>query len=139
MFVSQVARDDAQHAFHAREHGVEAFLWGSRSHADQLSLVRTVYRRCVATVSNRLHVLILGAIAGAAPIVVSDSPNDKARITLDGVLDTVSIDKSFGAVDRAIDNATHPATLQKTLLDVTQARSMVLDAARCVGSRLGSA
>lgn len=138
VFVSQVARDDPQHASYASEYGVDAFLWGNRSHADQLSLVRKVYDRCVATVSNRLHVLILGATAGASPIVFSDSPNDKARITLDGVLDAISIDSSFDAIDNAIDNALDPATLKQLSLDVARARSEVLGVAGHMSGRLVS-
>lgn len=136
VFVSQVARDDVQHAALAKAHGCDAVLWESRSHVDQLRVVERTYRASVATISNRLHVLILGACGGAVPIVLSDSASSKARVTLEGVLDAHSVDSTFAGLDSTLEAAMRPQESQSVLDSVARAQTAVREAAMRVAGSL---
>lgn len=82
VLVSQVKRDDTQHERLAAEFGLQAFLWGTKSHAEQQIVVDDVYSNSHAVVSNRLHGLIFGITSGALPIEYRTGTSDKIRSTL---------------------------------------------------------
>ena len=82
VLVSQVRRDDVQHEKLATKFGLEAFLWGKKSHTDQQSVVDSVYRRSFAVISNRLHGLIFGIMAGAIPVEYRIGASDKISSTV---------------------------------------------------------
>lgn len=79
--VTQVLRDEAAGAQLAEQLGAEFIGWpDSRSHAEQESLLREVYREASIVVSDRLHVLIVAATQGAIPFsIVSYSESKVAR------------------------------------------------------------
>jgi len=86
VFVSQVHRDDEQHASLARDLDVRADLWGQRTHAQQEEALRRSYRMSLLSVSNRLHGLIMAAQCGSIPVTLSSDPSDKIPSTFRGVL-----------------------------------------------------
>jgi len=53
--------------------------WGDRTDIQQELAVRALYESAAFVISDRLHVLILSAIAGAQPIEVVANPNPKVR------------------------------------------------------------
>ena len=54
-------------------------VWGSLSDLDQERRVRELYTRCALVVSDRLHVLILSAQAGAVPVELAAEPKPKVQ------------------------------------------------------------
>lgn len=82
IFVSQVKRDDDQHAALAAAADAPAVLWGERSHSAQLDEVERQYSNTHAVISNRLHALLMGLQHGALPIGVVDVGSDKLTSTL---------------------------------------------------------
>lgn len=57
----------------------EYLPWGERSDLEQEMAVRRLYEDCAYVVSDRLHVLILAAKAGAVPIEIAPAPAPKIR------------------------------------------------------------
>ncbi|PJJ55558.1 polysaccharide pyruvyl transferase family protein [Compostimonas suwonensis] len=58
--------------------GVARYLpWGSRGDAEQELAIRALYEECALVVSDRLHVLILSAQAGAVPVEIARKPKPK--------------------------------------------------------------
>lgn len=53
--------------------------WGSRSDLEQERAIRDLYEDCAYVLSDRLHVLILAAKAGATPVEVAPHPAAKIR------------------------------------------------------------
>jgi polysaccharide pyruvyl transferase WcaK-like protein len=53
--------------------------WGERTDLEQEIAVRAAYESCALVVSDRLHVLILAAKAGAVPVEIAPSPAAKIR------------------------------------------------------------
>ncbi|MBG6184972.1 hypothetical protein IWX65_002950 [Arthrobacter sp. CAN_A214] len=87
IFVSQVKRDDEQHRYLADFFGCSALLWGDKSHSDQFAVVMNLYERAHTVISDRLHVLILAAEAGAFPIEIKTAASDKIQSTVSRWLD----------------------------------------------------
>lgn len=81
-FVTQVQRDDAQHERLAAQFGVEAVLWGDKSHTEQFAAVHDAHARARIVLSNRLHALILGVQHEALPVALVEPSNDKLMSTL---------------------------------------------------------
>ncbi|MFB2580908.1 polysaccharide pyruvyl transferase family protein [Herbiconiux sp. P15] len=80
--VSQVDEDEVRSAEVAAELGdaVADYLpWGERSDAEQEKYVRDLYESTALVISDRLHVLILAAQAGAIPTEAVISPKPKVE------------------------------------------------------------
>lgn len=83
VFVTQVRRDNAWMQRMARRYGSEIVEWpGDTAHSVQRERVEATYRACHAVVSNRLHGLIMGVMAGATPIPLTSRGNTKLLPTL---------------------------------------------------------
>lgn len=82
VLVSQVKRDDPQHLSLAGQLEIESFLWGSKSHSEQQTIVDSVYGSAHAVISNRLHGLIFGIVSGACPVEYRIGGSDKIHSTL---------------------------------------------------------
>ena len=91
VFISQVHRDDEQHARLANLLSVEAILWGEKSHLEQERVVEELYSQCQAVISNRLHALLLGAISGAQPVEFRVDQSDKIQSTLKPWISHISV------------------------------------------------
>lgn len=139
--VSQVQRDDKQHAALAKELNLEAVLWGDLSHEEQQSRVEDVYRRAAAVMSNRLHGLIFGITAGAIPIEFRAGKSDKISTTLgpwfggypsvcnDDLADETDVDAIIAAVQHGIEEfdqkrETARTKVRETLEAVTRAATI---------------
>ncbi|WP_274645409.1 polysaccharide pyruvyl transferase family protein [Microbacterium sp. C7(2022)] len=100
VLVSQVGRDDEVHRMLSEASGVRLVAWGDRGHAEQEHRVRSEYSTCSVVVSNRLHALLLGAQAGATPVIVSDG-RDKLSETLAPWLSLAQVPLSLDGVEWA--------------------------------------
>lgn len=78
---SQVDEDEVRSEEIAAKLGLIAdyIPWGTRSDLEQELMVRDLYTRAAAVISDRLHVLILASLAGAQPIEAVDKPVPKAE------------------------------------------------------------
>lgn len=66
----------------------EVVAWSpSANHAEQESVVRSVYRQCRAVISDRIHALILGLTEGAVPLGTTTVPSEKISRTFEPVTD----------------------------------------------------
>ncbi|MGJ9372063.1 hypothetical protein [Nesterenkonia sp. CF4.4] len=109
--VTQVREDEQRSAEIATELGAELHVWDQVEDIDQEVRLRELYETAAIVVSDRLHVLVLGAMAGAVPLELSDRPVSKILDTFaqvgmtDVVFDTASSQSSdavrfaFRAVD----------------------------------------
>ncbi|MDH6181877.1 hypothetical protein M2152_002059 [Microbacteriaceae bacterium SG_E_30_P1] len=79
--VSQVDEDEVRSAELAERFGgaAEYIPWGERSDKEQETSVRALYETAAIAISDRLHVLILAAKAGALPVEIAESPRPKVR------------------------------------------------------------
>jgi polysaccharide pyruvyl transferase WcaK-like protein len=78
--IVQVRRDATLAAQLASNLGCELVDWPDHcDHAAQERVVREVYARSVAVMSDRIHALILGLTEGASPIGVSTTSTEKSR------------------------------------------------------------
>lgn len=131
VMVSQVQRDDDQHEEIAKHLGLRAFLWGSRSHAEQLTLVDEVYAKSYAVISNRLHGLIFGITSGAIPVEYRVGKSDKIRTTLSPWIDSYPVfnqDRTDSAPDAGFMTQTELEYLIPGLASsATKARERVND------------
>lgn len=99
--LSQVREDEVRSGEIARRVGGKFIPWGERSDLDQEVEVRANYERAALVISDRLHVLILAALAGAVPTEIADSPKSKVKehFTQIGasniVFDSVADDPSY--------------------------------------------
>ena len=87
--------------------GADMLEWGENSDLEQEDVVRAEYARARFVVSDRLHVLILAAKAGAIPLEYTDHHPSKAdehfaAIGYRGVSSLVAEGDSAGAVEHAI-------------------------------------
>jgi hypothetical protein len=81
--VTQVRRDDLLHQHLAAELGVTVRGWPvGRSEAEQLDVVMRTYQQSALVVSNRLHSVIFGLLAGATPVGLAAGDDDKIRKTI---------------------------------------------------------
>lgn len=75
--VAQVREDENRAAEIAKTLGAEHLVWGDATDLAHEARLRELYTRTRLVVSDRLHVTILAAVAGAYPFEVADSPSDK--------------------------------------------------------------
>ena len=68
------SRDIADRLGHDIAHHVP---WGARSDLEQERMMRALYEECTVVISDRLHVLILAAQAGAQPVELASRPRPK--------------------------------------------------------------
>ena len=92
--VSQVGRDDRVTETVANVLHCDAVPFAGRAHADQERLLSDVYARTSVVVSDRFHVLVLGARLGAVPVAVENASGTKMARNLGavGLQDWVSAD-----------------------------------------------
>lgn len=88
--LSQVREDEERTKELAEVLGGTHFAWGERSDLNHELAVRKQYESAKFVVSDRLHVVILSALAGAVPLEAADSPRGKiaehfAQIGVSGV------------------------------------------------------
>lgn len=83
--VSQVAEDDSRTQFLAERLGASKILWANRTSNEQEAILRTLYAETTLVWSDRLHVLVLGALHGAVPIEIVPAPNGKIPKHFDAV------------------------------------------------------
>ena len=104
VFATQVLRDEAQHSSLASAVGAETYLWGDKTHKEQLEGLAQLYADARVVVSNRLHALLLGVQSGAVPIAATDEGSDKLSSTLKPWLDYRSLPTSdlSSAADEAL-------------------------------------
>lgn len=98
--LSQVREDESRTQELASALGAASTRWGGASDLTQEVAVRELYEHAQIVVSDRLHVLILSALAGAVPVELADSPKGK-------------VDAHFGqigihgvSIDTAVSDAT---------------------------------
>jgi len=107
--LSQVAEDDPRTFEMAKAMNAKAVPWGSRDSEDQEVVARALYDSSIVVVSDRLHVLILAALHGGAPVEIASGPSGKvanhfivvglADVSYDTALlvDEVSVVKALSA------------------------------------------
>ncbi|BCW49579.1 hypothetical protein [Arthrobacter sp. StoSoilB13] len=82
VLITQVKRDETQHADLARHFGIDFVAWADRTHSEQERLIDSYYARAHAVVSNRLHSLLFGLAHSAFPVALSESNQNKIATTL---------------------------------------------------------
>lgn len=97
--LSQVREDEGRSQEIAERLQARHLKWGSRSDLDHELLVRSAYSESAVVISDRLHVLVLAAVAGCVPIEISDSPRTKVSEHF----------AQIGVHDMVIDSGTHTA------------------------------
>jgi hypothetical protein len=83
--VSQVAEDDIRTRAVATELGSEILCWDDRTSNEQEAILRDVYTRTALVWSDRLHVLVLGALHGAVPVEIVSFSNGKIAKHFDAI------------------------------------------------------
>lgn len=100
---SQVDEDEKRSEEIAARFGADVATfepWGDRSDLEQERMVRELYKRCALVVSDRLHVLILSAQAGAVPTELAPSPKAKVRTHFATIgFDDVSFDTAAATAE----------------------------------------
>lgn len=103
--ISQVDEDEVRGADLAGLLGAGVIFdaWNGRSDSQQEQFVRARYRDARMVISDRLHVLILAALAGAVPAEVVDAPRPKVadHFSLIGYHD-VSLDASTATPEMVV-------------------------------------
>ena len=90
---SQVDEDEARSAELAKRLGCELIPWGDDGDLSRERSRRLTYAESTAVVSDRLHVLLLAAQAGAVPVEVVEHPRPKVATHFATVgLQDVSLD-----------------------------------------------
>lgn len=127
--LSQVREDEARgheivEALLSRGTPAEMLAWGDRSDLAQEQMVRTRYEAAKYVISDRLHVLILAAKAGAVPIELTDQHPSKAEehfgaIGYDGISLLVAEGDSTAGVRHAEDSAARVAELQRKMREAS--------------------
>lgn len=93
IFVTQVREDGVKNRDLARRFGSKFLPWEDGvCHSEQEALVSNLYDECSAVISDRLHVLLLGARRGAIPVIVDSPAESKLHATLDGYLSPQSVE-----------------------------------------------
>jgi hypothetical protein len=92
---SQVREDEARSRELADALDAEHIAWGAATDLEHEENLRSRYHEAKIVVSDRLHVLILAALAGAVPLEVVDHPKDKVAVHFAQIgVSTVSVDAS---------------------------------------------
>ncbi|WP_148059966.1 polysaccharide pyruvyl transferase family protein [Rathayibacter sp. PhB152] len=104
---TQVGRDNERTRELAKTLGSAALLWDDGvPHAEQEERLREVYRSAALVVSDRLHVLIVGATEGAVPVNLVDEKDPKVARHFDAIeyrgVTVLSEDLSADAVADAL-------------------------------------
>ncbi|MTE23273.1 polysaccharide pyruvyl transferase family protein [Microbacterium sp. ZXX196] len=133
VFVTQVARDDANHQKLAKHFGADIVSWDGTGHGAQIARVQDAYRTCRFVVSDRLHALILGSIGGAKPIALRHPDSDKLSSTLADVLTAPFVDTT---ADRMEDVSFDSAEDDRLASELSQARSRLIEIAERLASLL---
>lgn len=129
--VSQVDEDEDRNRELANALGENATFepWGDRSDFEQEKLVRDYYTRCAIVISDRLHVLILSAQAGAIPVELAESPKAKVRTHFATIgMDDVSLDASGKTTAQLVDFLRANGVRQRELEERLAAARTELDA-----------
>lgn len=85
--VVQVRRDQEASEILAARLGAELVSWPEEvDHFDHEATVRKVYRQSVATISDRIHALIIGATEGSTPVGFATGSVAKIERTFSGVI-----------------------------------------------------
>ncbi|MET3932809.1 polysaccharide pyruvyl transferase family protein [Arthrobacter sp. OAP107] len=118
--LSQVREDEERSREIAERLKGRHLEWGSRSDLDHERLVRGVYSESAVVISDRLHVLVLAAVAGCIPIEVSDSPRTKvsehfAQIGVHNMVIDSAIHSAEDIVRRAKDACRQRSRTQRAL------------------------
>lgn len=77
---SQVRDDEDRSQKLADALGAEHIAWGEATDLEHEEILRSRYHNAKIVVSDRLHVLILAALAGALPLEIVDNPKDKIAV-----------------------------------------------------------
>lgn len=105
--MSQVDEDEQRSRELAERFGgeiAEYRAWGDRSDIEQERAIRSLYEQCAYVVSDRLHVLILSAQAGAQPVEIAPRPVPKVATHFATVgLHDVSLDVENASADDVVD------------------------------------
>ncbi|MFT4256220.1 MAG: polysaccharide pyruvyl transferase family protein [Pseudoxanthomonas sp.] len=130
VFVVQVRRDNALGTAIAAPLGIPVVRWDEQSHAQQLARVEEIYSQAAVVISNRLHGLILGARAGAVPIMVPAEGDTKLEQTLSTAFSSptvIPVDaiKAMSSTNwsQIFDQALSPGTRDALRLDVSTAQA----------------
>lgn len=92
---SQVREDEGRSRELAGALSAEYIEWGTATDLEHEEVLRSRYHAAKIVVSDRLHVLILAALAGAAPIEIADCPKDKVTVHFAQIgVTSVSVDSS---------------------------------------------
>ncbi|TWH37952.1 hypothetical protein L612_000700000590 [Rhodococcus rhodochrous J38] len=92
-FVVQVREDQEINRSLAEKFGIRFEGWDEGvSHIEQEKLVMRLYSDCSVVVSDRLHVLLLGARKGAIPVMVDIPQEEKLHATLDKYLSPQTVE-----------------------------------------------
>lgn len=88
--VSQVREDEDRTLRLAAALGVGAVEWAQHTDSEQEAIVRTIYSESRYVISDRMHVLVYAALAGAVPLEMVENPVRKikdhfALIGLEGI------------------------------------------------------
>ena len=125
---SQVREDEPRNASLANELediGAGHVAWHASSDLEHEIVLRELYARARYVVSDRLHVLILAALAGAVPLEYVPSPRPKVDVTFRqiGVTD-VSLDSESHDADQFVLHAIQSANQREELASaIARARS----------------
>jgi len=92
IFVTQVMRDNDQHALLAEKYGAQFCGWDNESHSEQLLKVDAIYAQSHTVVSDRLHSLIFALRRGVFPIGLERARSDKLSSTLGHLVPLALID-----------------------------------------------
>lgn len=76
---SQVREDEVRSKEVSDRLGAELIEWGEKTDMQQEEELRAAYSRSRLVVSDRMHVLVLAVLAGAAPAEVVENPVPKIR------------------------------------------------------------
>lgn len=91
--VSQVAEDDTRTDQLRKQLDCAVLLWGDQSSNSQERALRSIYDETALIWSDRLHVLVLGAMHGAVPLEIVVSPNGKIKKHFEAIgIDRISFD-----------------------------------------------
>lgn len=85
--VNQMQADAERCAELAAGLGGRVLDWSDASHAEHEEVVRALYRRSIAVVSDRIHALILGLTEGAVPVGFTTGDPEKVRRTFAALTD----------------------------------------------------
>ncbi|WP_157407479.1 polysaccharide pyruvyl transferase family protein [Arthrobacter sp. ZBG10] len=97
---SQVREDEPRSRELAAALGAEYVAWGTAKDLAHEGVLRARYHNAKIVVSDRLHVLILAALAGAVPLEIVDRPKDKVALHFAQIgAPKVSIDVSDSSVE----------------------------------------